>query len=145
MLRFIGQQTWTKQLYMEIPLEHVACQDWLVSIPTAEMEQMAIDLFGDAVDFSSLPKVELLCSFEDLEEQLDNLSFATENYYLPREDAYLSVAVYGFDLTDLEPVEVHLNESTITGTIRTNGGLERTYSFVFNKEKFPFLTILSID
>ena len=145
MLRFACQETWRQKLLNGEELESVGNPDWqIITLPVEEVEQMALHMFGSSIDFASLPKTPLPCSIEELETQLKSLDFTSEVYYIPEKDAFLVPAVYGFDLTALQPVEVHITGDTVTGIIRSEN-LERIYNFKFDKDKHPFLALTSIQ
>ena len=145
MLRFACQETWRQKLLNGEDLESVGNPDWqIITLTAADVKQMTLDLFGASIDFDSLPKTTLPCAIEELETQLKSLNFSSEVYYIPDKDAFLVSAVYGYDLTALNPVEVRITEDTVTGII-SGENLSRTYNFKLDKEKFPFLTLTSIQ
>lgn len=145
MLRFICQQTWVRKLAIDETLNLVGDPDWQIAmLPAAEVEHMYTDILGDNEGFSLLPKTPLPCSVDDLESQLKNLDFATITYYLPNEEAFLCPAVYGQDLSTLESIDISISGDVLAGVIRGNN-LERTYSFEWDEDAFPCLTLISIQ
>lgn len=145
MLHFVCQQTWVKKLAAGESLELVGDTDWqIVLLAEAEVEQMYTDLFGDSENFSLLPITALPCAVEDLGIQLKSLDWGTGAYYLADKEAFLVSAVYGQDLSALEPAELSVSGEVLTGVIRGKN-TERRYSFAWNEEQLPCLTLISIQ